>query len=136
MPHIKINQPNVSIFGSTVEIDGEILHGVKSMDYHASVDDNETPVVTLGIRPKSGFELDAECHVIIEEFHTIHEAVLVLKKAISEDSELRKAFIASIASVLKPKETYFDGDGTYKIITGSGAESLAEEILGRIIGED
>lgn len=136
MPHIKINQPKVSIFGSTVEIDGKTIHGVKSIDYHASVDDNETPVVTLGIRPKSGFELDAESVNVIEEFPTIHDAVLVLKKSVSEDSEIRKAFIASIASVLKPKETYFEGDGTYKITTNSGAESLAEEILDRVLGEE
>lgn len=129
MPHIKINQPNVSIFGTTVEIDGETLHGVKSIDYHASVDDNETPVVTLGIRPKSGFELDAESVNVIEEFPTIHDAVLVLKKYVLEDNELRKAFIASILSAIEEYETKTEQRILYK-------PSMAEKILDRLIGED
>lgn len=139
MPHIKINQPNVSIFGSTVEIDGKTIHGVKSIDYHASVDDNETPVVTLGIRPKSGFELDAESVNVIEEFPTIHDAVLVLKKSVSEDSELRKAFLASIESVLNEDNDFGAACIFYCTATDGSLfdkHRLAEKILDRLLGDE
>ena len=65
----------------------------------------------------------------------IRECVCALREELLLHADLYNAFYDSVLSVLKPKERYFDGDGSFKIDTKYGAESLAKEILARIIGE-
>ncbi len=66
----------------------------------------------------------------------IKECVCALREELLLHVDLYNAFCDSILSVLKQKEHYFDGDGSFKIDTEHGAESLAKEILDRIIGEE
>lgn len=69
----------------------------------------------------------------------IKECICALREELLLHADLYNAFYDSILSVLKPKERYFDEDGSYKIDTGRsvhGAEELAKEILDRIIGEE
>ena len=66
----------------------------------------------------------------------IKECVCALREELLLHDDLYNAFCDSILSVLKPKERYFDGDGSFKIDAEHGAELLAKEILDRIIGEE
>lgn len=106
MPHVKINQPGETIYGTTVEIDGELIHDVKSIRYDSSVNSGETPVVTLGIRSKTGTLLDIENANIVVRPYTLGETI----KAILGDGELRCDFSESIVSVLEENEELKDWD--------------------------
>lgn len=106
MPHVKINQPGETIYGTTVEIDGELIHDVKSIRYDSSVNSGETPVVTLGIRSKTGTLLDIENANIVVRPYTLGETI----KAILCDGELRCDFSESIVSVLEENEELKDWD--------------------------
>ena len=144
MPHIKINQPTEDWMGTTVEVDGKKIEKVTSIDYHVAV--NEAQTFSLGVYSNSNIDIEADYIKLDVSPVNVESAIKILRSELSKDNprcehfgiknELREAFIASIVSALKPKETYFDGDGTYKITTEYGAESLAEEILDRLIGEE
>lgn len=64
---------------------------------------------------------------------TLQEAVCIVRDELLKKGDLYDGFVASILSVLKPKEHYV-GDGEFEISAEYGANYLAEEILNRIIG--
>lgn len=135
MPHIKINQPTVDWFGTTIEIDGRPINHVRSIDYHVGVD--ETPEISLEVCGSAEIDLDAEYIKLDISPLNAKDAVMILRHELSKDNprhkhfgtenELRNGFLASIKSALEEGFSMPDG------ITD---DELAEKILDRLIGEE
>lgn len=66
-------------------------------------------------------------------FFTIPIVIKILRNELLKQGDLYDGFVASIFSVLKPKEHYI-GHGESEIHAEYGAKHLAEEILNQIIG--
>ena len=136
MPHIKINQPTDSWLGTTVEIDGQKISDVTSIDYHVEVD--KKPTLNLGIYSNSNIDLEADYIKLDISPVNVESAIKILRSELSKDNprcehfgiknELREAFAASIWSVLNEYQEFV------KLEISKG--ELAEKILDRIIGED
>ena len=63
----------------------------------------------------------------------LQESIVTVRDELLKQGDLYDGFVASIFSVLKPKEHYI-GDGESEIHAEYGAKHLAEEILNQIIG--
>lgn len=136
MPHIKINQPTEGWFGTTIEVDGNKIGNVKSIDYHVGVD--ETPLISLEVIGSTEIDMDAEYVTVDISPTNVQEATAILRWELAKDNprcehlginnELREAFISSIWSVLNEYHEFVE----LEISKGE----LAEKILDRIIGED
>ncbi len=63
----------------------------------------------------------------------LQESIVTVRDELLKRENLYDGFVASILSVLKPKEHYV-GDGESEISAEYGANYLAEEILNRIVG--
>ena len=147
MPHIKINQPNQTYIGTTIEIDGTKIGKVRNIDYHVGVD--ELPEISLEVVGTANIDLEADCIKLAITPDNIQSAVEILRYSLSKDNprckhlgidnELRKAFLASIESVLNEDNDFGAACIFYCNATdGSSFDKnrLAEKILDRIIGED
>lgn len=138
MPHIKINQPNETYMGTTIEIDGERIKGVRSISYHVRCDSEKPPVVNMEVN-SGGAELEmfTDCINLDISPVNVDGAIEILRYSLSKgnisykhngtDNELRKGFLASIKSALEEGFSMPDG------VTD---DELAEKILDRLIGED
>ena len=135
MPHIKINQPTDGWLGTTVEIDGQKISNVTSIDYHVEVD--KTPTFSIGIYSNSNIDMEADYIKLDISPVNVESAIKILRSELSKnnprcnhlgiDNELRKGFLASIKSALEEGFSMPDG------VTD---DELAEKILDRLIGED
>ena len=135
MPHIKINQPTVDWFGTTIEIDGRPIKKVRSIDYHVGVD--KLPEVSLEVVGTADIDLEADYVKLDITPDNVESAVTILRTELSKDNyrrkhlgtenELRKGFLASIKSALE--------DG-FSMPDGIKDDELAEKILDRLIGEE
>ena len=147
MPHIKINQPTEDWLGTTVEIDGQKISNVTSIDYHVEVD--KTPTFSLGVYSNSNIDMDADYIKLDISPVNVESAIKILRSELSKDNprcehfgiknELRKAFIASIESVLNEDNDFGAACIFYCNATDGVSfdkHKLAEKILDRIIGED
>ena len=63
----------------------------------------------------------------------LQQSIATVRDELLKQGDLYDGFVASIFSILKPKEHYV-GDGEFEIYAECGAKHLAEEILNRIIG--
>lgn len=95
-----------------------------------------------GELPKISFEcIELEtitCMVEHGSFHSeklIRAATAILRTELMKHGDLYNGYLASILSVLKPKERYI-GDGESEIHAEFQVNCLAEEVLKRIIGEE
>lgn len=149
MPHIKINQPNETCFGTTIEIDGKKTDNVRSINYSVSVDRvfPEADVVvidtdgniTMHVLHSEGAEVefDTDCINLDISPANLEAATDILRYYLSKDNphckhlgivnELRKGFLASIKSALEEGFSMPDG------VTD---DELAEKILDRLLGEE
>ena len=147
MPHIKINQPTEDWLGTTVEIDGQKISNVTSIDYHVEVD--KTPTFSLGVYSNSNIDMDADYIKLDISPVNVESAIKILRSELSKDNprckhlgiknELREAFIDSIESVLNEDNDFGAACIFYCNATdGSSFDKhrLAEKILDRLIGED
>ena len=136
MPHIKINQPTEDWLGTTVEIDGQKISNVTSVDYHVEVD--KKPTFSLGVLSNSNIDLEADYIKLDISPVNVESAIEILRSELSQynprcrhdgiNNKLRDAFIDSIYSVLNEYPNFAE----LEISKGE----LAEKILNRIIGED
>ena len=136
MPHIKINQPTDGWLGTTVEIDGQKISNVTSIDYHVEVD--KKPTFSLGVYANSNIDMEADYIKLDISPVNVESAIKILHSELSKNNprckhyrirnELREAFAASIWSVLNEYQEFV------KLEISKG--ELAEKILDRLIGED
>lgn len=91
----------------------------------------EIPRVMIGMNGNAP-EFAGIAEISFDE-NTLRPAVEVVRNELLKRGDLYEGFVASIFSVLKPKEHYV-GDGESEISAEYGANFLAEEILNRIIG--
>lgn len=113
--------------GTHITIDDKLITGVTSIEFRQSV--GEVPQITLTIMPEVTdlFEDFADVHLELTP-STVQGAAKTLRKALMDDSSLRKAFTSSIRSVL---------DEQWKDTESAGFKNrLAEKIAERIIGDD
>lgn len=113
--------------------------GFDSDSIHVKTVDNGTGVVIDMKRDISrGKSEETLKESDLEELHDylLRWSMVAVREEILQHGDLYNGFLASIMSVLKPREKYFESDGTFKITTDRGADSLAIEILNRIIGEE
>ena len=147
MPHIKINQPTEDWMGTTVEVDGKRIEKVRSIDYHVGVD--EPPEISLEVVGSTEIDLNSEYVTLDISPTNIQEAIEILRYELSKDNprckfygiknELRKAFIASIESVLNEDNDFGAACIFYCNATdGSSFDKhrLAEKILDRLLGDE
>lgn len=145
MPHIKTNQPTKDYIGTEIEVDGQKINGVRNIDYHVGVDGQTG--IKLDIIGTAGVDLEADYINFAITPDNIQSAVEILRYSLSKDNprckhldidnELRKAFIASIESVLNEDNDFGAACIFYCNATdGSSFDKhrLAEKILDRIIG--
>lgn len=136
MPHIKINQPTEGWLGTTVEIDGQKISKVTSVDYHVAVD--KKPTFSLGVYSNSNIDMEADYIKLDISPVNVESAIKILRSELSKDNprcehlgiknELRDAFISSIWSVLNEYHEFVE----LEISKGE----LAEKILDRLLGEE
>lgn len=136
MPHIKINQPTEDWFGTTIEVDGQKISNVTSIDYHVEVD--KTPTFSLGAYSNSNIDMDADYIKLDISPVNVESAIKILRSELSKDNprckhlgidnELREAFISSIWSVLNEYHEFVE----LEISKGE----LAEKILNRLLGDE
>lgn len=136
MPHIKINQPNQTYIGTTIEVDGQKIGNVKSIDYHVGVGDD--PQINLEVVGSTEIDLNAEYVTVDISPTNVQEAIAILRWELAKNNprcehfriknELRDAFIYSIKSVLKEEHILVDLNINQTL--------LASKILDRIIGEE
>ena len=136
MPHIKINQPTEDWLGTTVEIDGQEISNITSVDYHVEVDKN--PTLNIGVCSNSNIDIEADYINLDISPVNVKSAIEILRSELSQynprcrhygiNNKLRDAFIDSIYSVLNEYPNFAE----LEISKGE----LAEKILNRIIGED
>lgn len=147
MPHIKINQPTAGCFGTTVEVDGKKINGVRNIDYHVGVD--EKTVLSLVVVGTADIDLEADYIKLDISPVNVESAIKILRSELSKDNprckhygiknELREAFILSIESALNEDNDFGAACIFYCNATdGSSFDKhrLAEKILDRLIGED
>ena len=147
MPHIKINQPKEDWLGTTVEIDGQKIDKVTSIDYHVEVD--KKPTLNLGIYSNSNIDLEADYIKLDISPVNVESAIKILRLELSKnnprckhlgiDNELREAFIDSIESVLNEDNGFGAACIFYCNATdGSSFDKhrLAEKILDRLLGDE
>ena len=116
---VKIINPNDSWCGTECFVNGHKISNVRSVDFYASA--GEVPHFTFEVYGIP--EIDMPGTVQFEfTLETIQQAAVILKNEFENNPESKKAFIASIASVLReiPKE--------------SGLYDVAERIANRIVG--
>lgn len=66
----------------------------------------------------------------------LRTACQVVSEELKKHEDFYDAFVASVNSVIKPKETYV-GDGCFQIdLLDCSSYQLAEEIVNRISGEE
>lgn len=136
MPHIKINQPTDCWIGTTVEIDGQKIDNVTSIDYHVEVD--KKPAFSLCLYSNSNIDMDADYIKLDISPVNVESAIKILRSELSKDNprckhlgiknELREAFTASIWSVLNEYQEFT------KLEISKG--ELAEKILDRLLGDE
>lgn len=115
-------------------IDGVELKNVRSVDFN----------IGAGMLPKFTFQtmgipdIDVMGRVEIKTSPTnIKEACQIVTHELHKHGEFYDAYVASIASVLEPKQRYI-GDGCFCIDIDADTDykGLAEEIVKRISGEE
>lgn len=113
--------------GTHITIDDKLITGVTNVEFSQGA--GEVPQITLTIVPEVTdlFEDFADVHLELTPY-TVQGAVKTLRKALMDDSSLRRAFASSIRSVL---------DEQWKDTESAGFKNrLAEKIAERIIGDD
>lgn len=137
MPHIKINQPTDGWLGTTVEIDGQKIDKVTSIDYHVAVD--KAPTFSLGVYANSNIDLE-EAYIKLDISPVnVESAIKILRSELSKDNprsnhygiknELREAFIDSIFSAIDEYTREMD-------LPIMDKPTMAEKILDRVLGEE
>ena len=135
MPHIKINQPTEGWFGTTIEVDGQKINGVRNIDYHIEVD--KKPTLSLGVLSNSNIDLEADYIKLDISPVNVESAIKILRSELSKNNprckhyrirnELREAFIDSIFSAIDEYTREMD-------LPIMDKPTMAEKILDRIIG--
>lgn len=131
--HIKVTAPENGRKRETVELDGKPIRCV-SLDYHYDVD--SIPYAYIEVSGTENLDIHDSRIILDISPANLRDAVLIVREELLRYDALYNGFLASIMSVLKPRERYFESDGTFKVTTDRGADSLAVEILNRIIGEE
>lgn len=136
MPHIKINQPTDDWLGTTIEIDGQKIEKVTSIDYHVAVE--EAPTFSLGVYANSNIDIEAAYIKLDISPVNVESAIKILRSELSKNNprcehlgiknELREAFIDSIFSAIDEYTKYMG-------IPIMDKPALAEKILDRLLGE-
>ena len=147
MPHIKINQPTEDWIGTTVEIDGQKISNVTSVDYHVEVD--KKPTFSLGVYSNSNIDIESDYIKLDVSPVNVESAIKILRSELSNNNprcnhygiknELRESFIASIESALNEDNDFgaaciFFCNATDGTIFDKNR--LAEKILDRILGDE
>lgn len=127
MPHIKINQPNKTYIGTTIEIDGKKIQGVRNIDYYVGVDGQTG--ISLDFVGTTDIDLNADYIKLDISPNNVREAIIVLRDVLQKDKEIYNAFVDSIISAIDDHTKWMDLPIMDKPL-------LAEKILDRIIGED
>lgn len=114
------------------EVAGQQSHTVGIVEYEDGTIHEHYPqeIQFTDGKAKEVLKEDSESHS-----QTVQQAAITLRDELLKHGDVYDGFLASILSVLKPKEKYI-GDGEFVIRTENGANYLTEEILNRIIGEE
>ena len=98
MAKISVKNENFNCFGTQVEIDGQKIDRVKSVDFRVAVD--EVPQFTIGMFGMPDIEMQGRCDFGFD-VETIQQARKVLTHTLQTKEELYNAFVASIESALR-----------------------------------
>lgn len=130
LPKVTIMQEGMS---KRAYIDGkEVSNSIIGID--VGIRPDEIPTVDFEMMFADGFLELCDSDVRIKAHpETLQEAACIVRDELLKKGDLYDGFVASILSVLKPKEHYI-GDGESEIHAEYGAKHLAEEILNQIIG--
>ena len=130
LPKVTIMQEGMS---KRAYIDGkEVSNSIIGID--VGIRPDEITTVDFEMMFADGFLELCDSDVRIKAHpETLQEAACIVRDELLKKGDLYDGFVASILSVLMPKEHYA-GDGESEIYAEYGAKYLAEEILNRIIG--
>lgn len=120
LPKVQIINPDPTWKGTKYKINGVEVPAVKSVDFRVAVGELNSFIFEMYGFPDIDMYGD-----ILFKFHpeTVKEAVAVLQNELSNGSDLRGGFIASIESALNEAKPY------------TGEHALAEAIMDRIVGK-
>ncbi|CUX74298.1 hypothetical protein BN3589_03516 [Clostridium sp. C105KSO14] len=130
LPKVTIMQEGMS---KRAYIDGkEVSNSIIGID--VGIRPDEIPTVDFEMMFADGFLELCDSDVRIKAHpETLQEAACIVRDELLKKGDLYDGFVASILSVLKPKEHYVS-DGESEISAEYGANYLAEDILNRIVG--
>lgn len=95
---VKNKSEEIMSLGTIVEIDGKIIHKVRSVDFHVSVD--EIPSFTIETFGMPDIEMQGRCDFRFDA-ETVQQACEVLKTEFRKNRDFYNAFVASIESALR-----------------------------------
>ena len=127
--NIKIIQPDIVSLGTKIYIDGKIINNVAEIEYRVSAMD-ELPELKISVNGTKDIDINVPYIKLEINPLNVEDAFLIMRTELMKHGIIYDSFISSIYSVLKSKE-----NGNCFICDENSAESLAKEILARIIGE-
>lgn len=122
MAKVSVKNENYQSYGTRVEIDGEPLLKVRSVDFHVSTE--EIPCFTIETIGMPDIEMQGRCDFKFD-VETIQQACKVLIQTLKTNEEFYDAFAASIESALRESTIVWE-EWEYT--------ETAKKIANRIIG--
>lgn len=122
MSKVSVKNDSYSQYGTKIEIDGEPLNKVKSVDFHVSTE--EIPCFTIETIGMPDIEIQGRCDFRFS-VDTIQQACKVLCQTLKTNDEFYTAFVASIESALRESTIVWE-EWEYT--------ETAKKIANRIIG--